>query len=1301
MKKRKGLLLVFSIFFLLFLISFASAADLQIVDCSNDDTDPDNAGLGAICKAANYNGNHVITNDIECSGTWAPICRGPSYLMDAFEGTINGNYHTISGIDIDLSTNMNYLGGLVGILNGGTIKNLNLDLVKINGLTSVGGGTRWVGGLVGQMQSGTIERVSITGGEIDAGDNNIGGLVGEQIAGTITRSFATVNVKGSWSGHGGLVGRQTGGAISNSFAIGNVEGNDEIGGLVGRSYGTITRSFARGDATGTVDRVGGLVGRMSGGAITSSYATGRASASSDYGGFLGVLDSGTINNCYRHSNLGNDYGILEESYTDFFQSSHSVYTIGPQWDFTNIWIIKLGSGYPYLKFQENNCNDGTCQIYEDCLNCLQDCGCGNGYECIEGSCEVETNCVASYHYDITPFVDICSAYFSPFLCKYASDGSVASTNRWVAPDKIPPHWVYGDLGTKKCIKKVRVRLDNGFTPQTMDVQVSEDGYHWKSIEKGWIIATPLTFIEKIFSSEVSGRFVRFWITGCGGSRCEIDDFEVNARFTTIPDYIFTQCSDLSTLCSANRKYSTIHLGNNIDCSGVSYTIPCQTDTFKGSLDGNGFNITGLSITSSASNYIGLIGRNDGALLNISLEIEINSNKDYVGGLVGYNYAQGHIENANIKPIQGGSGINGANYIGGLVGQNEGKIFYSSANVDITATGDYVGGAVGYSSDNLFNVFVSGDVSATQDYVGGLIGESDDKIVNCSANGYVSGRDYVGGLVGKPNANIDKSAAFGDVSGRNYVGGFFGYQDSEGDGNVIENSYAKGNIVCNSKCGGFGSVQRSRISNCYARGNIEGIESGGFVYDSQANEIKNCFTVSNIIGEGRGFYYLNTGGSIVNSYYTGTAGHPTLPGEPIKENNKDSFKYKNHNVYDSNIPFWNFISPWGIIEGETYPYLVYIGVCGDTICTFDENCEICPSDCGCSVGMPYCFNGECVECTSSAQCSEGWICQDNQCTEIIAGDLEWQDMMKNPISTADLGDTVLVYYESGSASEYFEIKQDSSVLKELREVFTMGADLVAKFILIYGDLDGDTGPWSLTASSIGGTEKDSGVLDIVEDSYDNYPPTSTLVSPVADNTYVISNGKTGQINFDNTISDIDDDLKVSWDYGDEDVDNLNNCLTTEDCDETHSYSESGTKTVILTTSEMEPVRAQKKISCSRIEVYEEGYNVFSIIDTPVCGNPLTGIGYHDIEGGSSHVDKCFDNKPDCDTELGGSCNTITDALDSNLKLYCYEFAGSSTLTFRWSFDRVVDDVHRTNVPFKHFFITPDEHTVDLRVIADLP
>ena len=240
-----------------------------------------------------------------------------------------------------------------------------------------------------------------------------------------------------------------------------------------------------------------------------------------------------------------------------------------------------------------------------------------------------------------------------------------------------------------------------------------------------------------------------------------------------------QISDIDQLQDISSNLSAHYvLINDIDASAtVGWNsgegfIPIGnmtpiTSWFVGSLDGQGYNITDLSINRATTSGVGLFSTiDDGASLsNIGLIDNNVSGDRVVGGLVGDN--MGTISNCHTTGVVIGIGSN----IGGLVGSASGPISDCYATGDVSGTND-VGGLVG-SSDLLSNCYATGNVSGTGDEIGGLVGTNWDDIFNCYATGSVSGTNAVGGLVGFAWDDISDCYATGKVSEGIINGGLVG------------------------------------------------------------------------------------------------------------------------------------------------------------------------------------------------------------------------------------------------------------------------------------------------------------------------------------------------------------------------------------------------------------------------------------------------------------------------------------------------------------------------------------------------
>ena len=180
-----------------------------------------------------------LTNDITLSGEWTPIGT-KTYVNEQYKGTFDGKNHEISGLTISTeATNK----GLFGLVNGATIKNLRVDGKVICGTKN------YIGGIVGKMQSGTIENCSFSG-TVKGGyaGGIVGGLNGDC---TITGCANTASVTGTTAG--GILGYwKTKATIQSCYNTGAINGSSRTGGIAGQlNTGVISDCYNIGEITGT------------------------------------------------------------------------------------------------------------------------------------------------------------------------------------------------------------------------------------------------------------------------------------------------------------------------------------------------------------------------------------------------------------------------------------------------------------------------------------------------------------------------------------------------------------------------------------------------------------------------------------------------------------------------------------------------------------------------------------------------------------------------------------------------------------------------------------------------------------------------------------------------------------------------------------------------------------------------------------------------------------------------------------------------------------------------------------------
>ena len=166
-------------------------------------------------------------------GSW--ILVGNNWFPRRFEGTFNGDGHTVSGIRIHKTGNTDgdKYQGLFGEMGlGSTVKNVIVSDAVISGST-------YVGGIAGASH-GIIENCRVTATvTVSANDCWAGGILGHNNNGTVRGCTSAATVSGEY-GIGGIAGY-----ISNSSTIASIEDCLAIGASI----------------TATDDHGGAIVGR--------------------------------------------------------------------------------------------------------------------------------------------------------------------------------------------------------------------------------------------------------------------------------------------------------------------------------------------------------------------------------------------------------------------------------------------------------------------------------------------------------------------------------------------------------------------------------------------------------------------------------------------------------------------------------------------------------------------------------------------------------------------------------------------------------------------------------------------------------------------------------------------------------------------------------------------------------------------------------------------------------------------------------------------------------------------------------
>ena len=219
--------------------------------------------------------------------------------------------------------------------------------------------------------------------------------------------------------------------------------------------------------------------------------------------------------------------------------------------------------------------------------------------------------------------------------------------------------------------------------------------------------------------------------------------------------------NVAELVNGGKTDINITLTADIDLTGKDWT-PIGTDydnSYKGTFDGGGHTITGLTFTTN-DEFAGLFGwlNRAGTVKNVVMEgVQITSNQIYggsIGGVVGYSW--GTIENCSVS-----GSVSGTVYVGGVVGvQIGGSITGCSSSATVKGTVD-VGGVAGQtnSSATLTACYATGNVTieiAPKKNIagGGLVGmNAGSSLLACYATGNVTstgsstGKVHIGGFLG--------------------------------------------------------------------------------------------------------------------------------------------------------------------------------------------------------------------------------------------------------------------------------------------------------------------------------------------------------------------------------------------------------------------------------------------------------------------------------------------------------------------------------------------------------------------------
>lgn len=230
-------------------------------------------------------------------------------------------------------------------------------------------------------------------------------------------------------------------------------------------------------------------------------------------------------------------------------------------------------------------------------------------------------------------------------------------------------------------------------------------------------------------------------------------------------------AELSAFSISRENYAgvTIYLATDINMSGYTfypigggisegYTIP-----FRGIFDGQGYEISNLTITAGNTDNVGFFGNLQGATVKnliIGKNSTISGGKNRVGGIAGAITGDSQ-QSTTIENCWNKATIQGTNFAGGIVG----FVYVTGEKCPLTdgtkQTADGVKAAAAVTTHYIKNCSNTGKVSAGRD-VGGVVGYANVKVevTNCRNTGSIiasagATNQGCGGVVGRISSNGSK------------------------------------------------------------------------------------------------------------------------------------------------------------------------------------------------------------------------------------------------------------------------------------------------------------------------------------------------------------------------------------------------------------------------------------------------------------------------------------------------------------------------------------------------------------------
>lgn len=648
-----------------------------------------------------------------------------------FTGSLDGKGHAISNLMIhEDSIHL----GLIGCLEAGTIRNLSLTDVDIEG-TGLQSGA-----LVALNLAGRITRCSMSGNMGTTGvvrngtwySCDVGGLVGASYRGYIEECSALPRIVGErgFMGVGGLIGLNNTGPVVCSRTAVDISVDDTVrvaAGFVGSNGGSITNCFASGSVVrkstpGKKESyvywrtVSGFAGDSCGGIVhccASTRVVQGDESCSEAAGFLSQYSEGGLG-CFWDTEVSGCTDRSNATGLTTAQMQQAQTYIRAGWDLvgeringtSDLWFMPPEGGYPQLvAFSEDH---RAPQLV--------------------GSGTLE----------------------DPYRVATAEDlGAIRHGDRTACYRLMSDIDLLGIIWSEPPIPEFDGRFDG-------------DGH----------VVSNLT----IHGGSDLGLFGRL------GSRAKVVDLglqDVRIEGDGRKAYLRIQEGGRAAYlgCLAGTNVGTIEA-----CWSVGTVLGGDDSRYLGGLVGdNAGRITACHTAGDVSGgrsswwLGGLAGTSSHNIAHCTSMVTVSGGKDcwLLGGLLGEGiatitdcHAEGHVSVGEQAYL-----------IGGLMGESQGPVMDCSARGDVICAGKCIGGLIGRNLNAVSGSCATGKVSggAGGEAIGGLIGrDRGGPVTDCYATGPVSGGTMVGGLIGwEEGTTVARCYAAGRISALGVAGGLIG------------------------------------------------------------------------------------------------------------------------------------------------------------------------------------------------------------------------------------------------------------------------------------------------------------------------------------------------------------------------------------------------------------------------------------------------------------------------------------------------------------------------------------------------